>query len=224
VADTRALVFGDNAVAQDWFARVFSADVRQCIAAVTKAFNRYKDLSDTIALEKRPATVTLFVHAAVNSVLTSLHLFVSGFPIPAGQLMRHFAECIAMAMMCSDPSCGVYELYAADRRNYPVHKSLDLVTQQRISKALQKSLNMDKENYSKFAKFMKFYDHHSHASALTLGYSMVFTVAGGLVLGSQVDPSKKAQYKAELRSYSRACNTLVVLVTMLERVLPKRTA
>lgn len=220
---TRALVFTDNHDAQVWFAKVFSRDLREIIAAFTKAFNNYKDLSDTIALEKRPATVLLFVHTAINSVLSSLHLFVSGFPVSAGQLMRHFAECVAMAMMCADKSCGVYEAYIQDRETYPVHKSLDLITQQKITRALQKSLGINKEAYARFARMMKFYDHHSHASAITLSYSFIFRESGGLVIGSQVDPAKRSQYKVELRSYKRACETLLILVERLGPLLPKRT-
>src|ERR1035437_10197554 len=150
--DVRSLVFSDNAEAQRWFAKFFSADIRSTTQEFARAWNRYRALADEIAQEKRPAEVLLFVHTALNSILTAFHLLVSGYPVPSGNLMRQFGECVAMALMCADKSLSVFDRYVGNRRQFPIHKALDLVTQERISRSLQKNLHLDKQGYSEFIR------------------------------------------------------------------------
>jgi len=210
--DVRSFVFSDNAEAQRWFAKVFSADIRSATQEFARAWNRYRALADAIALEKRPAEVLLFVHTALNSILTSFHLLVSGYPVPSGNLMRQFAECVAMALMCADKSLNVFDRYVANRRQFPIHKALDLVTQERISRSLQKKLHLDKQGYSEFIQVMKFYDTLSHASAMTLGHTFMFSQMGGLVLGSQAEETCPVQARdSHVRTlssrYSSSCRS-----------------
>ena len=221
-SDVRALVFNTNAEPQAWFAKTFAGEIKRAIATLTVTFNEYRALGARVFEGEREATVMLFIHAAVNSLITSLHLFVSGLPIPAGQLMRHFAESIAMAMLCADTSLNVYEKYALNRRDFAVHKSLDMILRKDVAKSLAQSLRLDNEGYQKFAKVMRFYDNHSHASALTLAFSMMFSADGGLIVGSQVDPTKRDQYRNELKRYSLGARLVRDLIASLDSVLPKR--
>lgn len=222
VTEMRELVFSDNDEAQAWFAKVFSADIRSTIRDLTDAWNRYRALADEIAEQKRPAEVLLFVHVALNSIFTALHLLVSGYAIPAGNLMRQYAESVAMAMLCADESLDVFERYTSNRQQYPTHKALDLITREKVSRTLQKSLHLDKQGYAGFVSTMKFYDNLSHASAITLGYTFMFSKMGGLILGAQADPKKHAQYRREIRLFGRAASTVRDLVEILDSVLAKK--
>jgi hypothetical protein len=134
--------------------------------------------------------------------------------------MRQFAEASAMAMLCADPTNGVFEKYQADRRHYPVHKSLDLVTTKRVAPSLQNLLGMDRERFQQFARDMRLFDHHSHASALSLSYLVMFTKRGGLVLGSQVDPTKRAA-RVKCREQTRPMPELTP-TTPLQVAISKR--
>jgi len=98
-----------------------------------------------VKLDEHCAEVQLFIHTAYNSLISSLHLLVSGYPVGSGHLMRHFVESIAMALMCSDLRIGVYQAYAANRKHFDMASAPDRLKQKPVRRILESALGFDSD-------------------------------------------------------------------------------
>ncbi|HKO20815.1 MAG TPA: hypothetical protein VJU82_18215 [Acidobacteriaceae bacterium] len=216
------LLFSVDQQPQEEFRHHFANELQLAAEAIADGFNAYKELSDQVSIEHRNAIIMLFLHTTINSLYSSLHLLVSGYPVPAGHMMRQFSESAAMAMLCADTELDVYARYAADPAKYPVHKAVHFVLRKDISESLRKSLAFQADGYAQFARVMKFYDKLSHISVVALGHAIQFTPSGGLAFGPQFDPTKVEIYRLELRRIRSACRTVRLLAAALTAVLPKK--
>lgn len=224
LGDVRQVVFADNSATRKRFWSNFSKEIRSTMSLLALAQNDFRRLEQVTAVEHRPATVLLFVHGAFNNVVTSLHLLVSGFPVPAGNMMRHYSESLAMAMLCAVEKCGIYERYRSKDAPFRAHKAVSTATQGKMAKCLEEALGVDPTMWKRYAQLMKFFDGHSHASDLTMSYGLMFGGEGGLVLGAEFDPKKRMQYKAELSARKQAAHILRDVITRVAPLLPKRNA
>src|SRR5438094_3126348 len=130
--EVREIVWGSNAEVQGLFKQHFGDEIERTVHLLGDAYADFQRLQASVSLDERTATVQMFIHVALASVIASLHHLVSGYPIAAGHMMRNYTEAIAMALMCSDESTGIYEKYAADRRNFPVHKSPEMLRRKKV--------------------------------------------------------------------------------------------
>src|SRR6266513_1632190 len=178
--DVRQIVWGSNAEVQALFKERFGDEIERAVQVLGEAYGNFQKLQAAVSLEMRAATVQMFIHVALSSVITSLHHLVSGYPIAAGHMMRHYTEAIAMALMCSNEATGVYKKYAADRKTFPVHKSPEMLRKRKVRDALRDSLGFDAVAWEQVLAIAELYDTLSHASALTLGFHILFTEEGGL--------------------------------------------
>src|SRR5437867_13426794 len=92
----RQHVFGSNAAVQAQFQAEFSAEIERAVQGIAAAHRALDLFRARLAGSVQTATLELFFHSAVNSVLCSVHHLVSGFPIAAGNQMRHYTESVAM--------------------------------------------------------------------------------------------------------------------------------
>ena len=164
----------------------------------------------------------MFLHVAIASVAASIHHLVSGYPIAAGHMMRHYTEAIAMALLCSNEDTGVYQRYIADRKSFPVHKAPETLRRRKVKRALTESIGFDADAWETVLQIAELYDTLSHASALTLGFHMLFTEEGGLVLGSEFDPAKVKEYRSDITRRRTAAQSLAHIIPIVMGVLPKR--
>ena len=65
----------------------------------------------------------MFLHSATYSLIAALHHLVSGYPVAAGHMMRHFYESFAMAALCADPPSQVLEEFTKNLRRYRVSRA-----------------------------------------------------------------------------------------------------
>jgi hypothetical protein len=216
-ADVRGLVFADNADAQANFQRYFASDIRRAVGSITSAYNLYRKLELQVGTDKRIGTAVLFVHAACNSLITSLHFLVSGFPISAGNLMRQYAEAVAMALLCAVPETGVYQRYSASPKSYAVHKATDMLLRDKVSHRLKSSLGFNREGWRTIIALNDLYNRLSHTSSLALAHLFVLGPGGGLIIGSQFDVGKRREYRSEISRISSAAERLQDLVLALDQ-------
>src|SRR5690242_15037331 len=97
----RALILDDHRRTRANFMALLGPELDIAIAACTGAYNTWIEFDRSVAYDPRTAMVATFCYTAVNSLLTSLHLLVSGLVVPSGNLMRHYGEAVAMALLCS---------------------------------------------------------------------------------------------------------------------------
>jgi hypothetical protein len=221
-SEIRAIVWASNEYTQTLFRKHFGEEIERAIQILGDAYTSFQTLESAVFLDERTATVQMFIHVAIGSVVASIHHLVSGYPIAAGNMMRHFTEATAMALMCSDESTGIYQRYIADQNAFPVHKSPEMLRRKPIKKALKASLSFDSEAWETVLDIAKLYDTLSHVSPTTLGFHMLFTEGGGLVVGSEFDPEKLSEYRSDVSRRRSAAESLAHVIPIIMGALPQK--
>lgn len=215
----RELVFGSNARAQALFRDALGEEIERCIAGITDANRQMDHFRTSLAPSEQTATLELFLHSAVHSVLCSVHHLVSGYPIAAGNLMRHYTESVAMALLCVEPSLGVLPAFTADRRHFPVHDAPTKLRRRKVRNTLEKRLAFDAAAWETVLDIAKLYDQLSHASALALGHQLMLGTEDKFILGGQFDPAKIEPYRSDLVRRASAAESLAHLIAVITGVV-----
>jgi hypothetical protein len=199
-----ATAFDDNAEVQSLFEQHLGPEVNAALLGITSGYRAYRELEEKVVLDVRAAYVEAYAFTALNSLITSTHLLVSGTMVPSGNLMRQYGEAIAMALLCSEPKLKVYEKLKADPKKYPVHKCIDLLG----TKKVQDTLGLNPKELANFQRLSKFFGNYSHASQLGVGSQFIFSKPGWLGLGGAFALAKIEQYRREL-SWRRTAGELL---------------
>lgn len=209
--DLEATLFADNARVHARFREAFPDLIQQFLDESDRVCTELRRFGDTLARDVRAAWVEAFVFSAFNSSFTSCHLLISGLPIPAGNLMRHYAEASAMALLCSHHAIDVVTRLDAEPTQFPVQKALQLVHKPRNTALLR----IDGKAWKSFEAISKWYDDYSHASVLSLATNTMRAAPGCVILGGEFDDGKMAQYRKELKlrvsAMSRLCDVAVAV-------------
>jgi hypothetical protein len=219
----RGILWSPDSKAQAWFKEQFGDELDIAAQALGEAYFTFKQLQEhSVPGDERSATVQMFLHVAIASVAASLHHLVSGYPIAAGHTMRHFTEAIAMALMCSNEKTGVYQRYAADRKSFAVQKAPELLLRTKIKRELVRSISFDAKAWETILQIAQLYDSFSHASFVSLGFHILFTGEGGLILGSEFDPAKVNEYRSDVTRRRSAAQSVAHIVPIIMNSLPKK--
>lgn len=216
----RDVVFDDHSQSRAAFVAVFPSEVDRAISALTLSYAGYQDLWARFPEGERSAVVFSFLHLANNSLISALHLLISGFLAPAGNLMRQFAEATAMTLLCAEKSNGTLEHYLKQGFNYPVHKAIDRLSKRKF----QQAIGIEAEGWRSFKEISSFYDSHSHASDMSIAANIIFDHPGKVILAGQFDPGKSTAYKIELSRISSAAASLRSALVIVERNLVRADA
>ncbi len=211
----REIVFDDHADSRNDFASALPDEVTAAVQALSDVYGAFQDVVARFPSGERSATVFGFLHVANNSLVGALNLLMSGYLVPAGNLMRHFAEASAMALLCSEQTNGTLESYRTHGMKYPFHHSIDRVSKKKVMQAL----GIERDEWESFKKSAKFYDLHSHASDMAVAANIIFDNPGMVVMGGQFDPGKVEHYRLESAQITFASVTLLGLMSIVERHL-----
>lgn len=203
-AEVRELLLNDHASTRTQFVSHFGVELSALSEALTAAFVAYRDLDDQVRGELRVATVLGFVFTALNSVVTSSQLLLSGMLIPAGNLMRQYGEATAMALLCSNPKLDTFDRFDAARKTFPVHDAMHLAAR----KAALRELDINEDDWARFTEINKFYDRFSHPTQLAVASQFMFSRSGMIVLGGEFDSAKVDQYRIEFARRRSAAEVL----------------
>lgn len=190
-SDLEAVLFADNEIVRARFKEAFTDLIQQ-----------FLDQSDRVCgqlcrfgrFDIREAWVEKFIFSAFNNSFVSCHLFISGFMVPAGNLMRQYAEASAMALLCSHHSIDVLKRFHQDPTKFPVQDAVQLVRKRRNTDLLK----INAQGWASFEAISKWYDKYSHASYLTFADQIVFATPGSIILGGKFDDGKSEAYRKEL--------------------------
>jgi hypothetical protein len=214
--EIRDLVFRGHADVRDAFAKAFPEEIDACIAAIAKTYSAYRAFERAAPKTRRTAQVQAFVYTALNSIITSLDLLISGMITPAGHLMRQYAESTAMALLCSSPGLMTFARLEKEGKRYPVHDALRDVN----NKKARRILDINAEGWNTFIEIAKFYDQFSHASTLVVSAQMMLDRPGMLVMLGDYDEGKADIYRFELIRRRSAAVGLEQLMVVLRDRLP----
>ena len=214
--DFMTLVWREPADVKEKFRETCAEDIRECIEAIVEVHARLHEFEMHAPKDDRTATVQLFLYAAHNCIITSLHLLISGLAVPAGNLMRQYGEAVAMALLCSTPRSVAFARYKGDRQRYPFHDSLLDVNKKKVRQAL----GIKAKHWQSFMKLTKAFDEYSHISFMTLAHQLMLDEPGMLTMIGEYDPAKLTGYKAEFTRRKTGALVLEDLIRLLQGRLP----
>ena len=93
-------VFSGSSEAHAEFREAFSAEIDEFIERFYDAYKTYHDIPDDIRIRGFGFS-EYFAFNALNCLLISMNLLISGLPAPSGGLMRTYCESLAWAIFCS---------------------------------------------------------------------------------------------------------------------------
>jgi hypothetical protein len=122
VKQVRAILLSDNEETRQRFLQHFGSEIRNFVSEVTRTYSRLQEMPARVPHDIRSGWVEQYLFVAFNSLVTSFHLFISGFHIPAGNLMRHYGEATAIALLLSHGQLNSFHALVRDRRfRYRMH-------------------------------------------------------------------------------------------------------
>jgi len=214
VEEVRVILLAGNEDTRQTFLQHFGSVIDDFVSEIVRSYNRLQDMPPRVPYDKRSAWVDEYLFAAFNSLLTSFHLLISGFNIPAGNLMRHHGEATAMALLLSHRQINTFDLLEKHLR-FPVHKALSIVKKKRNAQLLE----VNEQGWEKFMEIISFYDQYSHPSVFAAASTHVFSSPGSRQVGGEFDLEKKDAYQKEIRLAISAATRLYETIEVAERHL-----
>jgi len=214
----RTLIISDHAHVRERFLEEFSGEIDEITATLTQAYSAYRRLEDKVRLDDRSAHVQAFAFTALNSLITSTNLLLSGLQLPSGNLMRQYGEASAMALLCSHPSIDVLARMRKDPHSFPYQNAIEIVGRKRN----RRLLGLKAPEWKTFGNIGKFYDRFSHASFFAIASQTMFGQPGMLIVLGEFDPEKIEPYRIEMRRRKTAATVLGHLMDYLSERLPQK--
>ena len=168
----------------------FKAEIEEFIGETVNAYAEWEKWDSKINEDEQKAYISAFIFNAINTLTISTRLFIQGYIVPSGNLVRTSMESCAMAILCSNKNLPFFE--QIKNGSFKASKSVNIVE----SKA--DSLGVTKDNFTEFKKGWSFYHNYSHATLLTISAHVSFSESPQVYLGSIFDKEKAGEYKKEL--------------------------
>ena len=213
IEDLRGVLFGDNADVRERFLKHFDQVISDFLKGAVRAYGRLQAFARDVAPDRRATWSQAFLFSAFNSSVTSCHLLISGFSVPAGNLMRHYGESCAMALLCSHPAIDVFQRLEADPKKFSVSSAVQTVRRRRNSALLR----LNAEAWSAFQSITQWYDVHSHATVFSLAMQVQLNDRGRAFIGGGFDEFKLEGYQKELSIRVSSMNWLHDIVVGVEQ-------
>lgn len=218
--DIRAIILSTNEDTRRQFVQHFSSEIDDFIVNLTRVYHRMQQMVARVPHDSRSAWADEFLFTAFNTLLTSFHLLISGLNAPSGNLMRHYGEAVAMALLLSHRQIATFTLIDKEPEQFPVHKALDVVKRKRNTTLL----GIDGPGWKKFDKLMSFYNQYSHPSALAVSSGHSFSSPGFRQIGGDFDKKKLDGYRKEINLRISASHRLYDTVEVVENHLIRSKA
>lgn len=213
------LVLGQDMSARDAIAGRLRKPLYEAIREAHSLFADFQRMHATWPKsDRRIMSVALMLHAAANNLITSLHLLAIGLPVPAGNLMRQYFECTAMALLFSDSSLPDFAKYDANKTTFDAQAAVSRLGQKKVAGSLEKLLGFDNGAWRAAVSQRDFYHKHSHSTVVSIGFILDFRKSKGAILVHSYDPKKHNMYKKELTARTMAIRQLHHLVRALHRL------
>lgn len=136
------------------------------------------------------AYIGALAFTALNLHIISFKLFLSGYPVAAGNLQRQVIETLALFLiLCSEKSLNVLNRYISGK--YSPNKVIKDLKKQ------QKKLAINENAVMELEKGHNFYHKYSHPSPMTIAEQIRFSDQA-LILGAAFDIAKIEEYSKEV--------------------------
>jgi len=220
-SDFKKIIFSNNNRVRKKFKKNFKKEIKIFIEKIFEAYQSYDLINQRIEGDKRKSYIAAYLFKAINDLVNSFNILISGQLIPAGNLMRQFFESSAIAILLSSEKLDFLERIEKEGNKFPAHKSLNYVSKHK------KKLNINENGWNAFRKFEKNYDLYSHSSPFSLVDTSLYLKKrdkkGSLLLkfGADFDPDRINHYRIEIE---RRISAVKSLKNIIDGLLQNKTS
>ena len=199
------------------FLKRFEIEIDSFLCYCSEASSLFIDTDQKHRFNKRQAIVFSYLLTAMNDLFISLKLYISGYIIPSGNLIRHFIESISLALICH--SCDNATLSKIDNGKYMANNAPSDVVK------YLPALNLDKDFHNQLVNIRNWYHNYSHSTKLcTATYFSISEKDTIYFWGSEYDPEKEESYKKEIRMRSYLSGLLYHLLLIISDLYQKNNS
>jgi hypothetical protein len=210
-------LFNDNSEIINAFTDKFSKEILDFAESFSEAYKKYLELNRlSIGTEnKQKAYVVGLTHLLFDNLLTSVKLFVMGFQIPSGNLMRQVIESVALTTLCSLRDNIRISIKKNKTKNIHFLTSfIENRAEAKSFKALQylelnyQLLGINEDAIIALKKARRFFHNYSHPGIISLATTISFGTSDKVFMGGGFDKEKIHLYKKELIQRNNFCKIL----------------
>lgn len=228
-SDFRELVVSEDKPTREQFVKEFSTEINEFIDVVYEAYMIFKSALAQWKNVERNSYVEAYFHNAIDKLVISANLLISGYFVPSGNLVRQFCESLCMAILISSKRIDYFETFKRHIDNVIKFGGDDpekLVMTNRSCYLVadhHENLGINKGGWEAFLNLRKLYNRLSHPSVFALSSIKDLSKGEGIrKFGAHFDFGKKGAYKEELRKRIDAAKYLSEIIKGIDQYAEKR--
>ncbi|MHC4122917.1 MAG: hypothetical protein ACYSSI_05025 [Planctomycetota bacterium] len=199
------------------FRKYFKDEIDQFIQVVYEVDKLYETIRIKDKGDQRKAYVKGYLYKGMDDLVSAFNIFISGYIVPYGNLMRHFHESVAMAILFSNSKLDYFDRFMKNQRKFEVNK---------VFKYVEDSLpyfnNIEPAGWRSFVRIKNFFHAFSHSTFLSLSTKLVMDGEAKenlLIFGSYFDKGKILQYKKAINQMISAADCLKNIILGIKEEL-----
>ena len=209
----------------DDFFKFFAAEIMEFAEKFATGYKKHIELT-RLAVDqknKQRAFVSALSYMIFENLFTSFKLFLYGYQVPSGNLMRQVIENVALSTLCSldfditvnkskNKTINFFENFYHQKPEAQSHKAI-LYLEWNIE-----AIGIKQEPFDVLKSTRKFYHNYSHPSILSMANLLSFGSPGTTYIGGAFDLEKKDSYQKEL---SRRISLSNILADFIEGLMTR---
>jgi len=212
--DIKKIVLNNDNDIKNNFVRTFKHDIDLFINTALEVHLLLVELDKKYGKDKTKIHSLAFINNAFQNLICSMSLYILGYPVPSGNLMRHFIESISMTILLIDYKSKYYKDFIKLGSDFKVNDAPFIVNRN------AKTLHINEKGWYILLMKRKFFNLGSHASAFALSNIINFS-SQGIVLGALFDDERNIIYKKDITGKINAAECLKDFVTDLDKMYCK---
>jgi hypothetical protein len=199
----QAVVFSGNDEILRQFQDQFGAEIDRACRSLHGAYSAFRHLEDVSPKTRRASAVQIFAFHALDGIVSSTALLIRGSTVSSGNLMRHFTEGVAVALLFSHSHIESFNLWMASPQTFPFDSAPQILLRRRNRELLK----LDHKAWQAYVRLARWYSSLSHASNAAIGANLLFS-SSHVALSGGFDPAKGDYYRAELTRRASGAESL----------------
>lgn len=210
-------IFDVNSEIIDNFSKHFSKELLDFAESFSEAYKKHLELDRLITgpANIQIAYVSGLVFTMLDNLLISVKLFVMGYSIPSGNLMRQVIESIPLMILCSlkdniriktkknkTKTIHFYTSFLNNKSEAQSHKAIHHLEMN------YQDIGINKDAIDTLKKARKFYHNYSHPTQFSMTTKISSEIPNTSYIGGCFDNGKIEDYKKELVHRNNFCRII----------------
>lgn len=194
--DFRKFINSGNKAPRKIYKKQFKKEISQFVDLIHEDYKLFKLVDKDCRNDYRRSFTSAYLYHAINDLISSFDLFLSGYIVPSGNLLRQFTESCAMAILLSNNRINYFNYFKKHWDN----KTIDSI---KVNKAFSKvsdnlnKLGISRRAWNEIRKIRNFEHQYSHPTLLSLTANIDFC-SENEILGPHYDLEKIGTYGKEM--------------------------